>query len=339
MDLFQEIAALKSNAEDQLHALNTREKTKNALLLPFFSALGYNPFDVREVEPGFAVEVGEERRQVDYAVKRNGVPIMIFECKEAGTDLDAYDAAPLYRYFSQIEARIGVLTNGIGYRFYADLDREANADTRPFFEFNLLDHERGAVEELERLTKSAFDLDEILAAAHDLKYGRLLREYLERQWEGPDRQFVRFLAEQISQGGVAQGDAERFEPLVREALQQFVQGKEGEQPGSGSRDEASAHTGQPRTNGGQTAASKQTNDEQSSETWEEKVGEVSTAQEEADPRNSSPQGEADGRAPTIQNDEGPVEEQHNAETQDDPFELNGEDTFDTNLAERVIDDF
>lgn len=311
MGLTEEIAALKSKTETQLHALSTKEKTKNALFLPFVKALGYDPFDVREVEPEFAVDVGgNEQMKVDYAIKKGGTPVMLFECKEAGTDLSAYDADPLFRYFSEIEARIGVLTNGIKYRFFADLE-DIGIDERPFLTFNLLDHRRGDVRHLEQMQKATLDVDEVVASARDTKYKQLFKDYLDLQWKGPDEKFVRFMAERVSGEQVSEGFHDTFGPIVQEALQEFVQNRSEDRP-EPSRQEETPHS------------VRQTDEPTSIQ--EEPQKEASTPSRERrdlEQKDLKPAGQAD---------ETPAGETVNGEE-------SGHGPFEKNLAARVIDDF
>lgn len=64
---------------------------------------------------------------------------MLFECKHYGVDLGKEPASQLYRYFSVAKARFGVLTDGVIYRFYSDIDEQNKMDARPFLEINMLD--------------------------------------------------------------------------------------------------------------------------------------------------------------------------------------------------------
>ena len=230
MGLHDDISALRSRAQAQLPFLNTKEKSQHALVLPFFGTLGYRPLDVREVEPGFTVAMAEGgERRFDYAVKKDGAPVMLFRCEAVGTSLDAYDPASLRQCLEHSEARIGALTDGVDYRFYADLERfyavlkgEASPDERPFLTFNVLDHSSEAVEDLKTLSKPAFDADQILSTAHHLKYKRLFRDYLMRQRDTPDAALVQFLARQVHDGKAPKGDAGMYESSVREALRQII---------------------------------------------------------------------------------------------------------------------
>lgn len=226
MNLTSKIDTLQSSAERQLHALSSSKKTENALILPFFEALGYDPFNVREVEPDFEVgREGEGMRTVDYAVKKDGSAIMLFECAEAKTDLDAVADSDLFQYFDEIEADVAAFTNGLSYRFYANLDGDLSVGELPFLEFNLLDYGAEQMEVLKRLTKPVFDGEKIRAAAHELRSSRLLRDYLARQTEAPDDHFVRFLAAQVFEGEVSGELLDHFRPVVRKVLGEFVEGE------------------------------------------------------------------------------------------------------------------
>lgn len=223
MDFIDEITALAGRIDGQVENIQTEEATKNALVLPFINALGYNVFDPTEVVPEFTSDYGTKKgEKVDYAIMLEGLPIMLFECKHVGGDLSIDHASQLYRYFSVTPARIGVLTNGVRYRFFSDLEEENKMDERPFLEFDLMNVGEPVVDELKKLSKGAFDLDVMLDAAHDLKYLKALRKYLARQWQEPDEEFVRFMAGKVYDGRLTRKVREQLQPVVRQALHQFV---------------------------------------------------------------------------------------------------------------------
>lgn len=92
------------------------------------------------------------------------------ECKMATSDLDKEHASQLYRYFSVTEAKFGILTNGIIYRFFTDIDEPNKMDQKPFFELDMRNVTDTDKKELKQFTKSAFDLDSIVESASELKY-------------------------------------------------------------------------------------------------------------------------------------------------------------------------
>ena len=110
--------------------------------------LEYNVFDPTEVVPEFTADVGTKRgEKVDYAVMKDGNPIILFECKKVGSNLASEQTSQLYRYFSVTTARFGVLTDGIIYRFFTDLEDSNKMDSKPFLEFDLSDFDESLVNE------------------------------------------------------------------------------------------------------------------------------------------------------------------------------------------------
>lgn len=226
MDFIEQIEALSTRASEQKNHLETEEATKNALVMPFIRSLGYDVFNPLEVIPEFTADFANKKgEKVDYAIKRNDALVMLFECKKAGAPLSTDHAGQLFRYFHMTSARIGVLTNGIEYRFFSDLEEENKMDKRPFLELSLLSYNEQHVDELKRLRKSSFDLDDMLEAAHDLKYRKALRGYLDRQWKSPEDDFVHFMAKQVYDGRVTQSVRDQFQEIVRKSLHQLVHDK------------------------------------------------------------------------------------------------------------------
>ena len=119
--------------------LATEEATKNALVLPVINALGYNVFDPTEVVPEFVADVGTKKgEKVDYVIMRDGKPAILIECKAAGSRLNLNHASQLFRYFATTDARFAVLTDGIEYQFYTDIEAPNRMDSHPFFEFSMM---------------------------------------------------------------------------------------------------------------------------------------------------------------------------------------------------------
>lgn len=229
MDLIDEIRALGARIPKQIQLLQTEQATKNALVMPFIGALGYNVFDPTEVMPEFTADIGTKQgEKVDYAIIKDGKPIMLFECKAAHVDLEEH-VSQLFRYFAVTEARFGILTNGVLYRFHSDLDEPNKMDLRPFLEFNILEVDDALVEELKRFTKSSFDLDSTLEAASELKYTKEIKRVISEQLREPSDDFVRFFASQIYSGSQAglrrrmtQSVRQKFAEHTKEALNQLI---------------------------------------------------------------------------------------------------------------------
>jgi len=158
MDLNDNIQALAARVVKQLDCIKTEAATKTALVMPFISALGYDVFDPTEVIPELIAEVGvEESAKVDYGIVKDGKITMLFECKPCTCNLDGCQTSQLDRYFCALKARIGVLTNGIVYRFYSDLQHPNKMDQKPFLECDLLNLREPVIAEMKKLTKSGLE--------------------------------------------------------------------------------------------------------------------------------------------------------------------------------------
>ena len=211
-----------SRIRQRVENVKTEEATKTALVMPFINhVLGYNVFDPAEVVPEFIADVGTKKgEKVDYAIFRDGDPIMLFECKHYGVDLGKEPASQLYRYFSVAKARFGVLTDGVIYRFYSDIDEQNKTDARPFLEINMLDVDAIDVDELKRFTKTSFHLDQILSTAKDLKYTREVLRLLTAEWTDPSEAFVRHFAAQVYEGVKTKTVIEQFTRATKKGTEE-----------------------------------------------------------------------------------------------------------------------
>nr|VFJ96368.1 MAG: hypothetical protein BECKLFY1418B_GA0070995_10845 [Candidatus Kentron sp. LFY] len=226
MDLIDRIKELSAKATKQRTYLETEEATKNAIIMPFLDALGYDVFNPLEVVPEFTADAGTKKgEKVDYAIKKDGEVIMLVECKRADDALGSDQALQLARYFSVTESRFGILTNGMQYQFYADLEEPNKMDSRPFFEFDLTGFDEHHVKELKKFTKSAFSLDDILTTASTLKYTRAVKKVLEDELKEPSENFVRFFISHVYDGRATQSVITQFSEIVREARKQFINEK------------------------------------------------------------------------------------------------------------------
>lgn len=223
MDLIDKIIELSAQATRQLPHLETEEATKNALIMPFIQSLGYNVFDPTEVVPEFTADVGTKKgEKVDYAIVQNGVPIILIEAKTSGSTLSINNASQLFRYFTTTDVRFAVLTNGTEYRFYSDLEKPNRMDEKPFLVFDILDVDEKVVAELKKFTKSAFNVDNILSSANELKYKREIRHIIDSEYNSPSEDFVKLLARQVYDGAMRQSVIEEFKEIVKAAFRDFI---------------------------------------------------------------------------------------------------------------------
>lgn len=217
---------LSSRAQKQLSHIQTEEATKTALVMPFINALGYNVFDPTEVVPEYICDIGTKKgEKIDYAIMRDGKPIILFECKHVDSDLNVNHASQLFRYFHVTEARIAILTNGMIYRLFTDLEQPNKMDERPFLEFDLSNFHENDVAEIKKLSKSSFNIEDMLFAAYNLKYMRAFKKYFNEQFTQPSVDFVHFVSKQVYEGVLTPKLKEQFNVLVHRSFHQFLNDK------------------------------------------------------------------------------------------------------------------
>lgn len=223
MDLIDKMREISNQAPRQLEYIKTEEATKNAFVMPFIQALGYNVFDPTEVVPEFTADIGTKKNEkVDYAIMQNGKPIILIEAKSASSDLNQEHASQLFRYFSVTEARIGILTNGLQYRFHSDLEKANHMDEKPFLIVDILNFDTRPVAQLKKFSKPAFDVDRILSSANELKYKREIKLLLESEYNEPSEDFVKHFARPVYSGRLMESVVVEFTEIVKQAFREFL---------------------------------------------------------------------------------------------------------------------
>ncbi len=224
MDFIDEVRTRSSRFSQRLDRLNTEEATKTGLVMPFIQMLGYNVFDPSEVLPEFTADFGAKKgEKVDYAIMQDDLPILLIEAKKYGAPLRVEQESQLFRYFAATDTRFGILTDGIIYKFYSDLDEQKKMDSKPFFEFNMLDFTDSQVDQLKQFHKDNFNLAETIEAARELKYTNEVKRVLSEEMKGPCEPFVRFILDRIEYPGFkTKQRIEQFTPLVQSAFSNFV---------------------------------------------------------------------------------------------------------------------
>lgn len=172
MEFIEKVNQLKERAVNLRDSLETEEATKNALIMPFLNTLGYDVFNPLEVVPEFVADSRLKKdEKVDYAIMKDGKPIILIECKKIDNDkLDVKKhAGQLFKYFTASKAKFIILTNGLVYKFFSDIEEPNVLDKEPFFTFNLLEFKENQIETLSEFCKDNFDLEKAYSNAGDLK--------------------------------------------------------------------------------------------------------------------------------------------------------------------------
>ena len=205
------------------HNIETEEATKNSFVLPFIQMLGYNPFEPDEVVPEFTADIGTKKgEKVDYALMHDGSPSILVECKKVGSTFGEAELTQLMRYFTVTDARFGILTDGLIYRFYSDLEEQNLMDARPFFTFNMLDFMDQDVKTLKTFTKDEFKIDKALPAARRTKFLTSIKQVLREELSEPTERFLEFMRGSVYEGRQTSRIRSELDPLIRDVCKRFI---------------------------------------------------------------------------------------------------------------------
>lgn len=209
--------------ENLKEKLNTEEATKTSLIMPFFQLLGYDVFNPEEFTPEYVADVGIKKgEKVDYVIILNGVVSILVEAKSVNEKLEKHDSQ-LFRYFGTTKAKFAILTNGITYKFFTDLEKPNVMDTTPFLTINLNNLRENDIVELKKFQKESFNIDNIFNSASDLKYLSQIKSVLKEQFDNPNDEFIRFILSQDIYSGVkTQTVIDKYKPLVKKSLNIYI---------------------------------------------------------------------------------------------------------------------
>lgn len=215
MELEARLEALADKVRKHAEVLETEEAAKFALVNPFIEALGFDLSNPAEVVPEFTCDVGGKRgEKVDYAIKVGGEIAILIECKSTKSDLSLKHASQLYRYFGASDAKFAILTNGVIYKLFTDLDATNRMDDAPFLEIDIRDLAKGDVRSLAKFQKDEFDADAAAEAAASMQMESDVIAALRSEMKEPSDEMVRLVA-----SGVVDG---RLTPGIKSAIRRHI---------------------------------------------------------------------------------------------------------------------
>lgn len=226
MDFIDRLKAFAAIVPQRLDDIKTEAATQQFLVMPFIQQiLGYDAFNPNEVMPEYDANVGASKKfKLDYAIFQNGQPSILIECKCYGNDFgNDHEWSQLFAYFSATDARIGVLTNGVVYKFYADLEKPNKMDKTPFLELDLLNLSESAIKELSKLSKSVFDVENAINSASELKYVGGIKALLKNQMQSPSDDFTKYFFKELCPDNKFTGQLkEDFLGYTRRGIKEFI---------------------------------------------------------------------------------------------------------------------
>lgn len=223
MEFKEELQKLSTQiAERRIHVTN-EEMTKQSLILPFIQVLGFDIYNPLEVRPEYIADFGKKKgEKVDYAIFKDSIPVMFFEAKSVNEKLLNHDAQ-LCRYFNSTkDVSVGIITNGIEYRFFTDINDTNIMDNKPFFVVNITKLKESDFEYLAKFKKDSFNKESLTRCAEELTYASTLDNNIKELLKNPSDEFVRFLLKDFNFQRITSNIVDKFRPIVKQSISNAV---------------------------------------------------------------------------------------------------------------------
>jgi hypothetical protein len=224
----QKLTAFAARVVDIAPKCGNEESTKMFLILPFLHVLGYDDRNPSEVCPEHSADFSEKyKNRVDFAILKNDLPVIAIECKCCGAPLKD-ERGQLRSYFNAAPTvKMGVLTDGLIYEFYADSDEPNMMDQTAFLTVNLRQVAKGKIEEsvldgLRGLQKAAFDPENIGAEAKRKLVFQNMVQQINALAEAPSESFARLLLQNAGLSHVRSKALAEYQEIIRGAFSEFI---------------------------------------------------------------------------------------------------------------------
>ena len=220
--LKDKILEISNNIIEIKSKIITEEATKQSLILPFFQVLKYDVFNPNEFLPEFSADFGIKKgEKVDYAIKQDEKVIILVEAKSCNVKLDRY-GGQLSRYFNNSNTPIGILTNGIEYRFFSDIEIKNRMDEEAFHIINMLELKDTDIEFLCSFLRGDFSEEKIREIASDLKDRKKIKKVIEEEIEMPSDELVSLVMNSITNKRKTSTYIKKYKPVIKEMIDEKI---------------------------------------------------------------------------------------------------------------------
>jgi hypothetical protein len=228
-ELRSELLAVAKRSAGLMKACNNEQSTKLYLVLPMLGLLGYDATNPYEVYPDHVADAADfEGSLIDFAVLKEGLPVIAVACVKAGAD-PLQKIEQLARYFSAFPStKLGVLSNGIVFEFFVDSVEPGKIDDESFLTVDLhtvalSGASDDVLEALLQLTKGNFDADTVAEQAHLRLVKKRLRTAFVEEAHAPAEDFCRFMMQRVGFHNVRKGAIDRhYASLIKMAFEEAL---------------------------------------------------------------------------------------------------------------------
>jgi hypothetical protein len=205
------------------HVKGNEQATRQSLIGPFFTMLGYDLTDPRECTPEYKADFGKDRstKPIDWGFKHGGNFAFFVEAKEVGKKLGGYDEQLADYFAKDPNVKLGILTNGAVWRFFTDVVNANVMDKEPFAKWDILSDEEPPYDVITLLQKSQFNAELIRAFAQSQRAQNLLVQELTRLLD-PSPEFTKLAIANLESRNLTHAVVESWRPIVANAIQEWA---------------------------------------------------------------------------------------------------------------------
>jgi hypothetical protein len=194
-------------------------QTRLYLIEPIIQVLGYSSFDdmLTEINAGWGAK--NDRADIGLLVKDKKNPEIIIECKALGKKLTDKEASQLNSYFINTKnSKIGILTNGLEWRFYAinNTTKSHNLFEIPFLVLDFSEINNELIEQLSKFHRSflSTNLNELLEETQDFYFMQGFDNALAAELFEPSDEFIKAIFNRMDGKKLSENIKEKLKSLI-----------------------------------------------------------------------------------------------------------------------------
>ena len=198
-------------------ACDNEEQTKVSLINPYLEILGYDVRDPAVCRLEYEADIGAGRERVDYAIMRDGRPLMLIEAKAATESLPPEAPPQLQRYFVSKNVEFAALTNGVVWQWYQGKP-DGKLREAPFLVHDVRSPEMAERPWLRSVSEPDFNTETARTQAEAASTSSAILSWIDETRRRPSNEFLRLV---IREKKLGQANAPRVERVRKSFIATF----------------------------------------------------------------------------------------------------------------------
>ena len=218
--LEERLDAFAARAKRIAPLCDNEEQTKVSLINPYLEILGYDVRDPAVCRLEFRADISRGAEKVDYAIMRDGRPLILIEAKVATSDIShpgAEALGQLKRYFMSEKVEFAALTNGVVWQWYRG-SQEGMMKETPFLVHDVRSPETAEIPWLQSVAGPHFDAKTARDHAEAASTASAIMGWIKSARHRPSDDLVRVI---IREKRLGQANATRLERVRQSFVATF----------------------------------------------------------------------------------------------------------------------